>query len=178
MKILSFVLFAIFMCVSTAHAQKWVRLAEFPEPTEELVGASTGDRIYVIGGRVGAAGITAASNTNVVEEYDPGTDSWGGVHARMRTARSAMASGVYGGRIYVMGGEFQDSQMMATFRALEVYDPANNTWSVLPSMPVARHGLVGAVVGYRLHMVSGDVQWAETGVHVHAPYHDAFELGK
>ena len=42
MKILSFVLFAVFMCVSTAHAQKWVRLAEYPEPTEELLGASAG----------------------------------------------------------------------------------------------------------------------------------------
>jgi hypothetical protein len=47
MKILSFVLFAIFMCVSTAHAQKWVRLAEFPEPTEELVGASAGTGVPV-----------------------------------------------------------------------------------------------------------------------------------
>jgi N-acetylneuraminic acid mutarotase len=126
MKILSFVLVAVFMCVSTAHTQKWARLAEFPEPTEELLGASAGGKlyvfcglapgwkpmglvyeydpatdtwtkkkpmplashhvafteyrgkIYVIGGRVGAAGMTAASNTNVVEQYDPGTDSWGG----------------------------------------------------------------------------------------------------
>ncbi len=131
----------------------------------------------MIGGRVGAAGMTAASNTNVVEEYDPATDAWGGVRARMPSARSAMASGVYGGRIDVTGGEFQDSQMMATFRALEAYDPASNTWAVLPSMPVARHGLAGAVVGHRLHMVSGGVQPAGTGVHVHAPYHDAFELG-
>ena len=30
------------------------------------------------------------------------------------------------------GGEFQDSQMMATFRELEAYDPASNTWAVLP----------------------------------------------
>jgi N-acetylneuraminic acid mutarotase len=149
-----------------------------PTPRNHATAGLVNGKIYVIGGRVGAAGITAASNTNVVEEYDPGTDSWGGVRARMPTARSAMASGVYGGRIYVTGGEFQDSQMMATFRALEAYDPASNTWSVLPSMPVARHGLAGAVVGNRLHMVSGDVQSAGTGVHGHAPYHDAFELGQ
>jgi hypothetical protein len=40
-------------------------------------------KIYVIGGRVGAAGITTGSNTNVVEEYEPGTDAWSGVRARM-----------------------------------------------------------------------------------------------
>ena len=156
----------------------WHQRSAMPTPRNHATAGLVNCKIYVIGGRVGAAGITAASNTNVVEEYDPGTDSWGGVRAWMPTARSAMASGVYGGRIYVTGGEFQDSQMMATFRALEAYDPANNTWSVLPSMPVARHGLAGAVVGNRLHMVSGDVQSAGTGVHVHAPYHDAFELGQ
>jgi N-acetylneuraminic acid mutarotase len=155
----------------------WRQRSSMPTPRNHATAGLVNGKIYVIGGRVGAAGITTASNTNVVEQYDPGTDSWGGVRTRMPTARSAMASGVYGGRIYVTGGEFQDNQMMATFRALEAYDPASNTWSVLPSMPVARHGLAGAVVGNRLHMVSGDVQSAGTGVHVHAPYHDAFELG-
>ena len=156
----------------------WHQRSAMPTPRNHATAGLVNGKIYVIGGRVGAAGITAASNTNVVEQYDPGTDAWGGVRARMPTARSAVASGVYGDLIYVTGGEFQDSQMMATFRALEAYDPASNTWSVLPSMPVARHGLAGAVVGNRLHMVSGDVQSAGTGVHVHAPYHDAFELGQ
>jgi len=96
----------------------------------------------------------------------------------MPSARSAMASGVYEGRIYVTGGEGQDAQRMYTFRALEAYDPAANTWTVLPSMPVSRHGLAGAVVGNRLHMVSGDVQSAGTGVQVHTDEHDAFEFGK
>jgi len=43
-------------------------------------------------------------------------------------------------------------------------------------MPVGRHGLAGAVVGNRLHMVSGDVQSAGTGVQVHTESHDAYEL--
>jgi hypothetical protein len=133
-------------------------------------------KIYVIGGRVGAAGITAASNTNVVEEYDPGTDSWGGVRARMPTAGSAMASGVYGGRIYVTGGEFQDSVDIGDLPRAGGLRPGEQyvVGSALDAGGAAR--LAGAVVGNRLHMVSGDVQSAGTGVHVHAPYHDAFEL--
>jgi len=67
---------------------------------------------------------------------------------------------------------------MFTFRALEAYDPATNTWVTLPSMPVSRHGLAGGAVGNRLHMVSGDVQSAGTGVHVHSDSHDAYEPGK
>ena len=54
---------------------------------------------------------------------DPATDKWSAPRSRMPTARSALGAGVYGGRMYVAGGEFQDPHMMATFRAVEAYDP-------------------------------------------------------
>src|SRR5262249_45392003 len=134
-------------------------------------------RIYVIGGRIGAAFISVASNTDVVEEYDPTADQWGTVKARMPTPRSAVAWGVHGGRIYVAGGEFQDDRLMAAFRALEAYDPAANAWTVLPRMPVPRHGLAGAGVGSRLHLVGGGGPAAGVaGMHLHSDSHDAFEL--
>src|SRR5205085_3550830 len=116
--------------------------------------------------------ISVASNTDVVEEYDPATDTWGAVRARMPSPRSAMASGVHGGRIYVSGGEGQTTQSMMTFRALEAFDPAANRWTALPNMPVSRHGLAGAVVGNRLPVLSGDVQSAGTGAPVDTqPHH-------
>ncbi len=154
----------------------WRQRAAMPTPRNHATAGVVNGRIYVIGGRVGAAFISVGSNVDVVEEYDPGADAWGSVRARMPSARSAMASGVHGGRIYVSGGEGQNAQAMYTFRALEAYDPAANRWTTLPSMPVSRHGLAGAVLGNRLHMVSGDVQSAGTGVHVHSDAHDAFEL--
>ena len=47
-------------------------------------------------------------------------------------------------------------------------------------MPVPRHGLAGAVIGNRLHLVSGDVQSLGAielrDVHVHTDLHDAFEF--
>jgi len=111
-----------------------------------------------------------------VEEYDPATNAWA-LKARMPTARSAVAWGTYKDRIYVAGGEFQDERLMAAFRALEAYEPATNRWMVLPRMPIPRHGLAGAVIGNRLHLVSGDVQSAGIpGVHVHSDSHDAFEF--
>ena len=134
-------------------------------------------KVYVIGGRVGGAFVSSgSSNVGIVEEYDPAADAWGAPRARMPSARSAMSSGTWGGKIYVTGGEGQDYVTMFAFRALEAYDPAANGWTVLPNMPVGRHGLAGAVVGNRLHMVSGDVQSAGTGVHVHTESHDAYEL--
>ncbi len=155
----------------------WRQRSAMPTPRNHATAGVVGSKVYVIGGRVGAAFISAgSSNVDVVEEYDPAADAWGSARARMPSARSAMASGVHGGRIYVTGGEGQSAQMMYTFRALEAYDPAANRWSLLPSMPVSRHGLAGAALGNRLHMVSGDVQSAGTGVQVHTESHDAFEL--
>jgi N-acetylneuraminic acid mutarotase len=155
----------------------WRQRSSMPTPRNHATAGVVNGKIYVIGGRVGNAFITAGgSNVDVVEEYDPAADAWGAPRAKMPSARSAMASGVYGGRIYVTGGEGQNAQMMYTFRAFEAYDPANNRWTILPSMPVSRHGLAGAVVGNRLHMVSGSVQSAGTGVEAHADSHDAFEF--
>lgn len=153
--------------------------ARSPMPTARnhaAVGVVDG-KIYVIGGRVGAAFMGVASDTDVVEEYDPATDQWGAVRARMPTPRSAMAYGVYAGRIYVAGGEFQNDRMMAAFRALEAFDPAANRWTVLPSMPIPRHGLAGGFIGNRLHLVSGDIQSAGVpNVELHVDAHDAFEI--
>ena len=157
----------------------WRTRSSMPTPRNHATAGVVNGKVYVIGGRVGAAFISAGStNVDVVEEYDPASDTWGSARARMPSARSAMASGVYNGRIYVTGGEGQDAQRMYTFRALEAYDPATNQWSILPSMPVSRHGLAGAALGNRLHMVSGDVQSAGTGVQVHTDAHDAFEFAR
>ena len=155
----------------------WRSRAALPTPRNHATAGVVNGKVYVIGGRVGGAFVSSgSSNVGVVEEYDPAADLWGAPKARMPSARSAMASGVLGGRIYVTGGEGQDYRSMFTFRALEAYDPATNTWASLPSMPVSRHGLAGAAVGNRLHMVSGDVQSAGTGVHVHTEAHDAYEF--
>src|SRR5579864_5673167 len=88
----------------------WRERSPMPTPRNHAAIAVVGGKIYVIGGRVGAAFIGFASDISVVEEYDPATDQWSGPRARMPIARSAIGAGVYGGRIYVAGGEYQDPQ--------------------------------------------------------------------
>ena len=118
-----------------------------------IVGAVNG-KIYAIGGRVNTIFNTGA-NTDAVEEYDPPTDMWNSVKMKMPTPRSGVAGGVYNGRIFVAGGEVEDTRMNGSFRAVEAYDPAADEWTVMPPMLIARHGLAGAVVGDTLHMVGG-----------------------
>jgi N-acetylneuraminic acid mutarotase len=141
------------------------------------VAAAVGNRLYAIGGRVGAAFITGGSNNvDLVEAYDPAADLWRPVE-RMPTARSAMAAGVHNNRIYVAGGEGQDRRMLGAFRAVEAYEPATNRWHIMPSMPNPRHGLAGAVLGDRLHLVSGDAQSAGSGApNAHVDFHHALRL--
>ena len=156
----------------------WRALAPMPSRRGAAAAAAVNGKIYAIGGRIGSAFISTASNTDVVEEYDPATDRWGALKARMPTPRSAVAWGVHQNRIYVAGGEFQDGRMLAAFRAVEAFDPALNRWFTLPQMPLPRHGLAGGVVGDRLHLVSGDVQSAGTGAHVDVEAHDALQLDR
>jgi N-acetylneuraminic acid mutarotase len=157
-------------------SNSWRERSAMPTPRNHAAIGVVNGKIYIIGGRVGAAFIGLASDISVVEEYDPATDQWSGPRARMPIARSAIGAGVYGGRIYVAGGEYQDPHMMATFRAVEAYDPASNIWTEMPPMPVSRHGLAVGVIGIRLHVISGDVQSAGTGVEVSTGEHDAFEF--
>jgi N-acetylneuraminic acid mutarotase len=155
----------------------WRARSPMPTPRNHAVAGVVNGKVYVIGGRVGGAFVTSgSSNASVVEEYDPAADTWGGPKTRMPTARSAMAAGVYNNKIYVTGGEYQDANMMATFRSFEAYDPATNTWTTLPSMPTSRHGLASAVLGNRLHFVSGDTQSALSGAHGQTEAHDAYEF--
>jgi N-acetylneuraminic acid mutarotase len=169
------------VCLGTAEeydpaTNTWRERSPMPTPRNHAAIGVVNGKIYVIGGRTGAAFIGLASDISVVEEYDPATNSWGPPRARMPTARSALAAGVYNGRIYVAGGEFQDPHMMATFRAVEAYDPARNAWTEIPSLPVSRHGLAGGIIGNRFYVVGGDVQSSGTGVHVSTAEHDAFDL--
>ena len=158
-------------------ANKWEAKSPMPTTRNHAAAGVVNGKIYIIGGRVGHAFITRASNTDVVEEYDPATDQWGPLLAPMPTARSATAWGTYKGKIYVAGGEIRTDRLSATFRAVEAYDPATNRWISLPSMEVSRHGLAGDIVGARLHLVSGNVQsGGPEGMLIATDVHDALEL--
>jgi N-acetylneuraminic acid mutarotase len=139
-------------------------------------------KIYVIGGRTGHAFILSATNTDVVEEYNPASNMWSIPKERMPTARSGGASGTDGRRIYVAGGEVTTTELVAAFRAVEAYDPATNSWTTLPSLPMPRHGLAGAVIGTRFHLVSGMIQSAgaltffDPTLSTHTAAHDILAL--
>jgi N-acetylneuraminic acid mutarotase len=161
---------------------KWESRNPMSVPRNHAFSGAVNGKIYVIGGRTGHGFILSATNTDVVEEYDPVSNMWSLPKERMPTARSGGASGTDGRRIYVAGGEVTTTELVAAFRAVEAYDPATNSWTTLPSLPMPRHGLAGAVIGTRFHLVSGMIQSAgaltflDPTLSMHTAAHDILAL--
>src|SRR5678810_212746 len=161
---------------------KWETRAPMSVPRNHAFAGGVNGKIYVIGGRTGHAFILTATNTDVVEEYNPLSNTWSGPKERMPTARSGGVSGTDGRRIYVAGGEVTTQELVGAYRAIEAFDPLTNTWSTLPPMPMPRHGAAGAVIGNRLYLVSGMIQSAGALVFLdptlatHTVAHDILEL--
>ena len=161
---------------------KWESRNSMSVPRNHAFGGVVNGKIYVIGGRTGQAFILSATNTDVVEEYNPASNTWSIPLERMPTARSGGASGTDGRRIYVAGGEVTTTELVGAFRAIEAFDPVTNSWMTLPSMPMPRHGVAGAVIGNRFHLVSGMIQSAgaltflDPTLSTHTAAHDILEL--
>ena len=122
---------------------KWESRKPMSVPRNHAFSGVVNGKIYVIGGRTGHGFILSATNTDVVEEYNPVNDSWSVPKERMPTARSGGASGSDGRRIYVAGGEVTTKDLVGAFKSVEAYDPVTNSWMTLPSMPMPRHGIAG-----------------------------------
>jgi len=155
----------------------WASKQVLPTPRSAMFAGVVNGKIYLIGGRVGAAFATVGSATDIVEEYDPATDKWGFLKDRMPTPRDEGVAGVYNNRIYVAGGESINALNNSVSRAFEAYDPASNSWQSLGNMPLARYGLAGGVIGNRIHVVGGHITAAFGGGEpLNTPQHDALEL--
>lgn len=163
-------------------ADKWESRKPMAVPRNHAFAAAVNGKIYVIGGRTGHGFIMAATNTDVVEEYDPPNDTWSAPKERMPTPRSGGGYGTDGKRIYVAGGEVTTKQLTGAFRGIEAYEPATNSWLTPPPMPMPRHGVAGAVIGNRFHLVSGMITSAgamamlDPKLEVHTASHDVLEL--
>ena len=161
---------------------KWESRKPMAVPRNHAFAGAVNGKIYVIGGRTGHGFILSASNTDVVEEYNPVSDMWSAPKERMPTARSGGGWGTDGRRIYCAGGEVTTKELVGTFRGIEAYEPTTNSWTTLLPMPMPRHGLAGAVIGNRFHLVSGMIQSAgamamfDPKLEVHTASHDVLEL--
>jgi len=155
----------------------WQARMPMPTPRNHAAIGVIDGKIYVIGGRLASAFVSAGSSTDVVEAYDPAADTWGAAGLRMPTARSGMGYATFGNRILIAGGEIVDRHLFAAIRAVEAYSPASNQWTELPIMPSARNGVSAAVIGNRLYVIGGHLQaTALGGADADSDENDALDL--
>src|SRR6266581_8654391 len=88
-------------------------------------------------------------------------DTWA-TKASMPTARYGMAAGVIEGKLYVAGGCCVfNSPPFPRFNALEVYDPASDTWTTKASIPLAVYGAAVGVIDGKLYVAGGAASQTE-----------------
>jgi N-acetylneuraminic acid mutarotase len=129
------------LAVYDPGADAWTVLPDIPTQRNHLGVAAIGGRLYVAGGRFG--GGVGSEMTDILEIYDPATSTWKG-GAPLLAPRAGVTVGVANGCLYLIGGEGNDADPMGVFDRNERYDPATNSWSSLPPLPLAMHGITGA----------------------------------
>lgn len=106
----------------------------------------------------------AATSLASVEIYDPKTDTWSEGRPMPRPRQSMGAALGADGRIYVVGGapSYSDPVQMD---AVDIYDPASNTWQAGPPLLYARngHAVVGTPDG-KIYAIGGAARPANQSV--------------
>jgi Kelch motif len=82
----------------------WTMRAPMPTPRWDLTAVTLNGKIYAIGGQTKRDNTSQlGSNTDIVEVYDPATDSWNTDNC-MITPRDYFAAATVDGRIFTIGG--------------------------------------------------------------------------
>ena len=137
----------------------WERRAPLPVARGHLASAVVGGRIYAIGGQ--QRHDTDPVDLDVVHAYDPARDAWTAV-AHLLTPRSHFeaATFVHDGRIVIVGGRNNARWRPLNRVALAnvtTYDPATDTWTELPALPMALMSACAQVIDGRLIVTNGCV---------------------
>ncbi|HKZ86742.1 MAG TPA: kelch repeat-containing protein [Anaerolineae bacterium] len=124
-------------------ANAWSELGSMPERRMSGAAVTIGDKVYVAGGM---------GDSDSLLEFTPDTGEWrilsGGLHPRDHA--NAVA---FEGKIWPIGGRGAGGET----NAVEIFDPATETWSAGPPLNIARAGFAAAVVDGRIMVAGGEV---------------------
>lgn len=125
----------------------WTYGTPMPTPRAEVASAVIDGKIYVVGGFT-----ESGQNSDVVEVYDPATDSWSNIEPMPERLDHAMAAAA-NGKLYVMGGWRVFGEQASD--ALHEYDPAIQEWTTKASMPFPRAAGAAVSDGSMIYVVGG-----------------------
>jgi len=161
------------------HAGFWLHGPDLPAARQDAATAVLDDRIYVVGG-FGPDG--SSTNTTFVLEPAPGTNlsptadeapspilpagSWTLARAMPESVDHAAAASL-DGYLYVAGGTIEKLVTNKFWR----YDPIDDSWAELPSLPIPRYGPTMQAFDGKLYLIGGTCVHGddETSVEVYDP---------
>ena len=135
-----------------ASAQSWTFRTPMPTPRWGVAAVVLEGKVYVIGGQAENGAVL-----DVVERYDPDTDTWETL-PRMDDERFNAAAVVFGGRIYVLGGRDKDGDVKDD---VQVYDPATGLWTPAPELEEKREGASATLLEGTIYVVGGSNENAQ-----------------
>jgi N-acetylneuraminic acid mutarotase len=111
-------------------------------------------KLYALGGKSGSAYLSS------VEVYNPATNTWAWC-AAMSSTRYGVAAAAVGGTIYAVGGANDASGSLDT---LEAYDPATDSWTILPyPVPTPRFAAKAVALNGLIYVIGG---WNNTSAYL------------
>ena len=134
----------------------WVRKQDMPRRRMAFGIGVVAGKIYAIGGTVIDIQPEAPWRVDLVEVYDPATDTWS-KRADMPTRRRAVKAAVIGDTLYAIGGggwppAWDGGPFLGT---IEVYEPRINRWTKRTDMPNPRTVFSTVVVGDKIYLIGG-----------------------
>ena len=134
----------------------WSRAADMSIARGALTVEVIDGIIYAVGGAS-----TEEPNRHILlgtnEAYDPVKDRWE-TKAPMPTPREHLASGIVGGKMYVIGGR-TTGKVGGPDTNLDIneeYDPASDTWRLRAPMPSKRGGIAGSSTTEAIFIFGGE----------------------
>ena len=152
----------------------WETKAPLPKGGKaELTASVINGKIYVVGGHF--IGLYLASS-NILEVYDPETDTWT-TKAPMLTAVYSCSSAVVDNKMYVIENSF--SSRVGSLN--QIYDAENDSWSYGRSIPVGVAGATAAATTAmfapkRIYVIGGDAS-VNGSNQVYNPENDTWSIG-
>lgn len=140
--------------VLNLDTQVWRTAAPMPNARNHLGAATLNGYVYAIGGQYLAAESTTAQVE--VNRYDPSTDTWTRV-ADLPKGRGHITSSVFevDGRIMVVAGSVNGGDYGLASADVMLYDPNDDVWMKLTSIPGVRKTPVAAAYGNKILVTTG-----------------------
>ena len=129
-----------------AHTNTWLAVANMPQMRCAATAVTSGDHIFIIGGRIPNGG-----STKQVMRYDADINKWF-TETPMSSKRAGLCSAACHGFVYAIGGLSDRNEFL---RTVERYNPRKKVWTDVSPMQAARYFACAVEMNEKIFVIGG-----------------------